>query len=147
MSDYVSIELYTWPTKTIKATLLATYHFPGGSVERAVDKDIRTISMSGVTKVIDLLRTDDSFRIFGTWLDDDQTMQYDGYRSIDRQEILYELCTITELYGKIIWDDGTYEETLYVIPHTLDVDQDTGNVGQFTYNLLFAVLAKEPKAS
>lgn len=146
MSDYPTLTLYTWPKTETPATELAKFYFPGCSVTRKVDKDIRTISMSGITKIIDLLRTDDSFRIVGTWLDDHQNLQFDGLRTINRQHLIYELCTITELYGKIDWDDNTYDETLYVLPHDLNCDSDTGNTGMFTVNFLFAVLIKEPKA-
>ena len=148
----VKLVLKTWPkaaslippAPAVPATELNTFYFPGCSVERALDKDIRVISMSGTTKAIDLLRTDDSYRIFGTWFNDDGDT--DNLTSMERQEILFELCTVTELYGIITWDDGTYDETVYVLPHDLNIDQEPGNVGLITYNFLFAVLAKEPEA-
>lgn len=147
----VKLVLKTWPKAAslippkpaVPATILNTFYFPGCSVERALDKDIRVISMSGKTKVIDLLRTDDAFRIFGTWLNDDDK-NYDSLTCMERQEILFELCTVTELYGVITWDDKTYDETLYVIPHDLHVDNEPGNTGIMGFNFLFAVLAKEP---
>ena len=139
----VTITLRSWPKNDVPSTELGVYYFPGCSVERRIYKDIRIISMSGITKVVDLLRTDDSFRLYGTWLNDDDN-KYDGLKSIDRQEDLFELCTVVELYGVVTWDDGLYDETLYVLPHDLNCDQEPGNVGMFGYNFLFAVLAKEP---
>jgi len=139
----VALTLMTWPKTDVPATELSTYYFPGCSIERGLDKDIRVISMSGITKVIDLLRTDDSYRIFGTWMNDDDG-DHDSLTSMERQEDLFELCTVTELYGGITWDDGTYEETLYVLPHDLHVDYESGSVGFMGFNFLFAVLAKEP---
>ena len=140
-----TITLYTWPVKNVPATEIAIFYFPGCNVERALDKDIRIISMSGITKVIDLLRTDDSLKISGSWLNDDNA-EYDGLTTMVRQEFLYEYCTVTELYAAFTWDDNTYSETLYLLPHTLNCDQEPGNVGIFTINFLFAVLAKEPSA-
>lgn len=133
--------LYTWPEEGVPATALMTLYFPGCSVERGAVKDIRIISMSGKTQAVDLLRTDDSLRIFGEWRDD----ELDNLRTIERQHLFYEHCTVTELYGAFTWDDNTYEETLYVLPHDLNCDQELGNVGIFTINFLFAVLIREPR--
>jgi hypothetical protein len=143
--DSPVLTLKSWPKQQSPAVVLAIFYFPGCSVERGVDKDIRLIKMSGITRANDMLRTDDSFRIYGTWLNDDDG-RFDNSTTIDRVESLYSLCKNKELYGSLTWGDKTYSETLILLPHTLDCDQEPGNVGMFGYNFLFAVLTKEPSA-
>lgn len=144
--DNVTILLRSWPTDAVPATDLMALYFPACTVTRALDKDIKIISMSGTTRILDLLRSDDSIRVVGTWLNDDQDSLYDGLTSFDRHDLLYELCTKTEVYGVFTWSAGPYSETQYVMPHDFNCDQEPGNVGMFTYNFLWAVLNKEPAA-
>jgi len=107
------------------ASEAVTFYFPGVNVDRNLDKDIRVISFSGQTRVLDLFRQDDLFNLSGIWQDDVTEMEYDGLTSFERQDLLFELCR-EETSLILSWSSGGTTEVLNAIIHTIDVDQEPG---------------------
>ena len=120
-----------------------TMYFPGCSVYRGLEKDIRIISMSGYTRYTDLLRADDSIRIVGQWHNDTHS-EYDGLTALAREEMFYNISAKVVCYGIFSWSSGGYSETQYVVVNMLNSDQTPGQ-DWIDYNFMFAVLSGRPE--
>jgi hypothetical protein len=116
-----------------------TFWFPASKVFRALDKDIRIISMSGDTRALDLFRQDDSVRIVGIW-QDDPTGDYDQRKSLERQHMLYLLNSLVEVVGWFTWSSRDDRESLKCMLHQAHCDAGEGEGDLLNYNFLFAIL-------
>jgi hypothetical protein len=61
-----------------------TFYFPGVKIWRHLEKNIIVIKLPGKNVGKDLLRVVDSFKLSGTWQDDDVDKQYDSKTAFAR---------------------------------------------------------------
>jgi hypothetical protein len=71
--------------KSVSAVCVGnTFYFPGVKIWRHLEKNIIVIKLPGKNVGKDLLRVVDSFKLSGTWQDDDSDAQYDSKTAFSR---------------------------------------------------------------
>lgn len=115
------------------------FFFPGCTVTPSLDKDVREISMIGVTMALDLFRNDNSIMITGFWLDDVEG-DYDGLTSLARVHLFFLLNASAYIVGWFRWSSGGTTVYYKVLGHELNCDQEGGKGDMFSYNFKFAII-------
>lgn len=121
--------------------------FPGAHVFRRLNKNLILHNLpyfektgTGGTIGRDLLRTENTFTLEGTWEDDDENNpKYDGWPSFGRYQLIIALAKKKRIQCTFVWLTCTY----LVVLKDVEITKHSGQKNYMIYNIQMVRVTEE----